>query len=382
MSTRARGSSPILVRLALAALLPIAAPEPSAHAEAPHGTFSIVARDPATGELGVAVQSRAFNVGMAVPWAEAGVGAIATQAATNESFGPDGLALLRTGRSARETLDALLAPDADRERRQLAVIDAQGRTAQHTGAENGVWAGGRMGDNYACQGNLLAGEAVVEAMARAFETSRGELAERLLAALVAAQEAGGDKRGKQSAALLVVRPSATRSEYRHRYVDLRVDDDPEPIEEIVRLYRIFEGTDLAQAHLRYAGEYRAAGDGAAAERELARVVALLDRALARPETAASTLNGLAWALATSDFALERAVIAAERAAALEPENSGIVDTLAEAYFRLGRFDDAIAAAKRALALAPDDPYLAAQLRRFENRWTELGPGEAPASATP
>jgi uncharacterized Ntn-hydrolase superfamily protein len=352
--------APALVALAALAVLAVA--PHAAVADPPAGTFSIVARDPATGELGVAVQSRAFNVGMAVPWVEAGVGAVATQAATNESFGPRGLALLAAGLTAPETLAKLLADDPGRESRQLAVIDAAGRTAQHTGAGNGTWAGGRTGEEYACQGNLLAGEAV---------------AERLLAALVAGQRAGGDTRGQQSAALLVARPSATRPEYRRRYVDLRVDDHPEPIAEIVRLYRIFEGADLAPAHLRYAAEFRAAGDEAAARRELDRVVAILDRALARPETTASTLNGLAWSLATHDFALERAVTAAERAVALAPEDSGIVDTLAEAYFRAGRYDDAVAAGRRALELAPDDPYLAAQLRRFENRWTELGPGESP-----
>jgi uncharacterized Ntn-hydrolase superfamily protein len=377
MRPRHRLATPPVALVALAALAVLAVAPHAAVADPPAGTFSIVARDPATGELGVAVQSRAFNVGMAVPWVEAGVGAVATQAATNESFGPRGLALLAAGLTAPETLAKLLADDPGRESRQLAVIDAAGRTAQHTGAGNGTWAGGRTGEEYACQGNLLAGEAVVEAMARAFEATGGELAERLLAALVAGQRAGGDKRGQQSAALLVARPSATRPEYRRRYVDLRVDDHPEPIAEIVRLYRIFEGADLAPAHLRYAAEFRAAGDEAAARRELDRVVAILDRALARPETTASTLNGLAWSLATHDFALERAVTAAERAVALAPEDSGNVDTLAEAYFRAGRYDDAVAAGRRALELAPDDPYLAAQLRRFENRWTELGPGESP-----
>jgi uncharacterized Ntn-hydrolase superfamily protein len=362
--------------VALVALLSV---QP-ARADAPFGTFSIVARDPATGELGVAVQSRAFNVGMAVPWAEAGVGAIATQAATNESFGPNGLELMRRGLDARQTLERLLAADAAPASRQLAMIDAAGTTAQHTGERNGTWAGGRMGDNYACQGNLLAGEAVVEAMAEAFEATPGELSERLLAALVAAQGAGGDRRGKQSAALLVVRPSDSRPEYRHRYVDLRVDDDPEPIEEIVRLYRILEGTDLAQAHVRYAEEYLRTGDDAAAELEMSRLAIILDGALERPGTSAGTLNGLAWSLATHDVALERALPAAEKAVALEPENSGIVDTLAEVLFRLERWDEAVAAGRRALELSPDDPYLTAQLKRFENRWSDVAPGEAPPEA--
>jgi len=366
-----------MTRPSLLLILLVFAILPAASADVPAGTFSIVARDPATGELGVAVQSRAFNVGMAVPWARARVGAIATQAMTNESFGPNGLAMLRQGKTAPEALAALIAADDNPHARQLAIIDANGRTAQHTGKKNGVWAGGVSGRDFACQGNILAGEAVVKAMAAAFEATKGELSERLLAALVAGQAAGGDRRGKQSAALLVVRPSRAHPEYESRYVDLRVDDDPEPIKEIIRLYRILEGTDLVQAHLRYAADYRKAGKKKAAELEFRRVAGILDGALGRKDTAASTLNGIAWFLAIENLELEKALTAAERAAKLEPESFEIRDTLAECLFRLRRFDDAVREGEKALATQPDDPYLKAQLERFRNRWTTVGPGERP-----
>ncbi|MFH1278218.1 MAG: DUF1028 domain-containing protein [Candidatus Eisenbacteria bacterium] len=351
--------------LVLAALIPSAA----------LATYSIVALDPETGEIGVAVQSRAFNVGMAVPWVEAGVGAIATQAFTNESFGPRGLALMRTGLSAEETLAWLLDHDPSRENRQVGIVDANGGTAQHTGSEANEWKGGIVGENFVCQGNILAGEKVVNSMAKAFHETDGELAARLLAALLAGEAAGGDSRGKQSAAILVGRPSDANPEYRTRYVDLRVDDHPEPLLEIERLYHIIEGTDLAQAHIRYAEEYRAGGDDASAEREIRRLSQILDGALAREDTDAGTLNALAWSLATNDTGLESALEAARRAALLVPDSFEILDTLAETLFRLGRYDEAIETGKNALALSPDDDYLEAQLRRFEGRRIDLEPGE-------
>jgi len=355
----------LLVSVVLFLLLPSAA----------DATYSIVARNPDTGELGVAVQSRAFNVGMSVPWARAGVGAIATQANTNDSFGPRGLALLAEGLPAAAVLDRLLTDDPNPESRQLAVLDAAGRSAQHTGATNGAWAGGRQGDDYACQGNLLAGEAVVDAMAEAFESTDGELSARLVAALVAAQEAGGDRRGMQSAALLVVRPSERWPEYRERYVDLRVDDHPDPIAEIQRIYRMLEGTDLARARIRLAAEYRDAGDAAAADREVRAVSDILGRALEFEGTAPGTLNAVAWYLCTHGVELERCLDAARRAVDAAPEETAYLDTLAEVYFRLGRYERAEEVGARAVALAPEDPYLTAQLERFRARRTDLEPGQ-------
>ena len=329
-------------------------------------TFSIVAFDSVTQELGVAVQSRAFSVGMAVPWAEAGVGAIATQATTNESFGPMGLGRLRSGDSAPEALWRLVDSDSGSAHRQIGIVDAHGRSAGFTGKLCSEWAGGVTGPGYAIQGNILAGEGVVKGMERAFLETRGELAERLLAALVAGQAAGGDRRGMESAALLVVRPSEEYPEYRTRYVDLRVEDHKDPINELVRVYRILEGQRLAEAHLRYAGLYERTGrkDLAAIERD--RVGQALGRALTRTDNDASTLNGLAWICATNNVHLDEALAAAERASALEPKSAEILDTLAETHYRMGRKEKAIEVETRALALNPNDEYLKGQLARFQS----------------
>jgi uncharacterized Ntn-hydrolase superfamily protein len=203
-------------------------------------TFSIVAFDPKNGDLGVAVQSKFLAAGAVVPWAKAGVGAIATQSWANTSYGPKGLELLSLGLSAPEVVEILIAEDEGRDLRQVGIVDAQGRAAAYTGKGCFEWAGHIIGPGYACQGNILAGPKVVEAMAEAFERSDGELAHRLVAALEAGQAAGGDRRGQQSAALLVVREKGGYGGFNDRYVDLRVDDHPEPIKELKRLLSLYE----------------------------------------------------------------------------------------------------------------------------------------------
>lgn len=203
-------------------------------------TFSIVAFDPATRSLGVAVQSKFLAVGAVVPWARAGVGAVATQAMANYNYGPRGLDLLTNGASAEGTVEALTKGDSGREHRQLGVVDASGRAATFTGNGCFEWAGGVSGENYAAQGNILVGRETVEAMAGTFEETPGDLAHRLLAALDAGQKAGGDSRGRQSAALLVVREGGGYGGDNDREVDLRVDDHPEPIEELIRLRGLHE----------------------------------------------------------------------------------------------------------------------------------------------
>ena len=205
-------------------------------------TFSIVAYDPAAKEWGVATQSKFLAVGSAVPWAQAGAGAVATQSYANTSFGPKGLALMASGLSAQETLDRLLAEDEGREHRQVGLVDAQGQVATFTGKECLAWAGGLAGKGYAVQGNILVGEATLTAMAQAFETARGELADCLVAALAAGQKAGGDRRGQQSAALIVVREKGGYAGFNDRYIDLRVDDHPRPIKrlmEILALHHLY-----------------------------------------------------------------------------------------------------------------------------------------------
>jgi uncharacterized Ntn-hydrolase superfamily protein len=200
-------------------------------------TFSIVAFDPETGDLGVAVASRVFGVGNHVPWAEAGVGAIATQAAMNGGYGPRGLELLRQGLTAEQVLRRLLAEDKfDRlEGRQVAIIDAKGNIAVHTGSAANEWKGHIKGVTFTVQGNILAGPHVAEAMARAFESATGELAERLYAALKAGDDAGGDRRGRQSASILVVRKGGGSSLNNDRLCYINVDDNADPLLELGRL---------------------------------------------------------------------------------------------------------------------------------------------------
>ncbi len=204
-------------------------------------TFSIVAASPETREVGVAVQSKYFAVGAVVPWAEADVGAVATQAFANPQYGPDGLALLREGLSAEDVVDRLTGADDGREHRQLGVVDADGGSATFTGDECFEWAGGRAGDYYAAQGNILVSAATVDALAETFEGNDGlPLAERLLECLAAAQAAGGDRRGQQSAGLLVVERDGGYAGLSDVAVDLRVDDHARPVEELRRLYGLHQ----------------------------------------------------------------------------------------------------------------------------------------------
>jgi len=198
-------------------------------------TFSIVAFDPETGDLGVAVQSKFFGVGSVVPWAKAGVGAIATQAWADTSFGPTGLRLLDAGNSPEQTIGKLIDRDPGRETRQLGVVDAKGRAAAYTGGKTMEWTGDIVGKGFTVQGNILVGRRVLEAMAEAFHASKAAFPERLLSALKAGQLAGGDRRGRQSAALLVVREGGGYAGHNDRYVDIRVEDHPKPIEELGRL---------------------------------------------------------------------------------------------------------------------------------------------------
>jgi uncharacterized Ntn-hydrolase superfamily protein len=207
-------------------------------------TFSIVAYDPAAQEWGVATQSKFLAVGAVVPWAQAKAGAIATQSYANTTFGPKGLRWLAKGLSAQETLDRLVAADQGRDQRQVGVVDGAGNVATFTGAGCHAWAGGVTGKHFAAQGNILARAKVLEAIAAKFEAAKGELADRLVAALLAGQRAGGDRRGQQSAAVLIVREQGGYAGFNDRYLDLRVDDDIHPIErlqEILELHHLYFG---------------------------------------------------------------------------------------------------------------------------------------------
>ena len=251
-------------------------------------TFSIVAVDRATGEIGVAVQSKFLSVGAAVPFVRAGVGAVATQAFCNTTFGPRGLALLAGGNSPQEALDTMLADDEGREDRQVGIVDLHGNAATFTGANCIAAAGGIAGDDFAVQGNCLAAAAVYEAMAATFRSSTGTLADRLVAVLAAAQAEGGDKRGQQSAALIIEKPQGGYGGFNDRYVDLRVDDHPHPIDELARILELHKLYFFPPAP----EDVYPIDDALGAEivRELIRIGALPASAVAFDETVAAALT--------------------------------------------------------------------------------------------
>lgn len=240
-------------------------------------TFSIVACDSTAGDWGVAVASKFPAVGAVAPWAAAGAGAVATQAWANVSYGPSGLAMLAENLAAEDVLSSLLEDDEAVRDRQVGLVDRLGRAASFTGEGCMPWAGGITGDGFACQGNILTGPEVVQAMARTFEDAAGDLVDRLLAALSAGEAAGGDRRGKQSAALLVAREGGGYGGRSDRYVDLRVDDHSEPVRELLRVFSVYDREYLVrqdplvvaspeavrdlQARLRSLGRYDGPIDG-------------------------------------------------------------------------------------------------------------------------
>jgi len=262
----------------------------SAQAAAPRAfTYSIVARDPATGEMGVAVQSHWFSVGSVVPWAEAGVGAVATQSFVEPSYGPLGLALMRTGKSAPEALKALLAGDEGREVRQVAMVDARGKVAAHTGAKCIPAAGHETGDQFSAEANLMENDKVWPAMAKAYREAKGDLAERMLAALDAAQSVGGDIRGVQSAAIVVVKGQSTGRPWADTIFNLRVEDSPEPLKELRRLVQL----QRAYNHASAGDDFTAAGKLDEALKEYAEAARLAPQVLELPywEAVALASNG-------------------------------------------------------------------------------------------
>ena len=208
------------------------------------GTFSIVAYERETQTWGIAVQSKFLSVGAVVPVAEAGAGALATQALANTRYGPDGLSLLRRGRRAADVVRELTEADPGRDERQLGIVDSKGEAAAFTGRKCMDWAGHEVGDGFTCQGNILFGPAVVRAMARAYESTGGDILDRLLAALSAGQREGGDRRGMQSAVLVAVRAQGGYGGGNDRWVDVRVDDHPTPIEELKRIFHLYDMTML------------------------------------------------------------------------------------------------------------------------------------------
>lgn len=247
-------------------------------AEIPVHTYSIVARDPDTGEMGVAVQSHYFTVGPVCPWAEAGVGVVATQSLVDVSYGPLGLQLMREGKTAQDALQALLSVDKGKDGRQVAMIDVKGNVAAHTGPKSIFAAGHQTGKDFSAQANLMVNEKVWPAMAKAFENTKGELADRMLAAMDAAQEVGGDIRGQQSAVLIIVAGKKTGNFFTDNLVDLRVDDNPEPLKELRRLLTI----QKAYRHLSKTDEFIEKKDFVSAKKEYDAAIALYPQNLELP----------------------------------------------------------------------------------------------------
>jgi uncharacterized Ntn-hydrolase superfamily protein len=329
-------------------------------------TFSIAAVDTATGECGVAVASRVLAVGHIVPWAEPGAGAVATQALANAGFGPAGLDLLAGGMAADDVLDSLLATDPGREERQLGVVDASGRSATFTGTGTMEWAGGVSGPGYAIQGNILTGPEVVAAMEEAFLSTGGPLPWRLLRALAAGDAAGGDSRGRQSAALLVVRAGGGYQGAGDRLVDIRIDDNPDPVTELARVYSLWEPAFAFAVYL----DAGTPADGSHA-------LDIMERALAAGIRDAETLNSFAWTLAERGLFPERALELALEAHSLAPDDANIMDTLAQAYFSAGQYANAVTWEQEALRREPGSTFFQEQMRRFQEALDATGRAPLP-----
>ena len=336
----------------------------SVYADTAHnGTFSIVAFDPETGELGVAVESKFFAVGTVVPFAEVGIGAIATQSWSNMSYGPEGLALLKMGISPEKVVDILTSKDNNRSDRQLGIVDAQGKSSAYTGDGCHNWAEHIVGNNYSVQGNILAGEEVVKEMSKAFEQTKGTLAERMLAALEAGQKAGGDRRGQQSASILVVRKGGGFSGYNDRYIDLRVDDNPQPISELKRLFHLHEGLYQAPAHVQFGVEFLKQGQKEKADHEFGLALAIADK---YPNDA-DLYNNLACEFAFSDVRPDDALRLAKKAVELAPKDGNIWDTLGDVYFRRGEYKEAINAESKAIELEPNTKLFGKKLEEWKKK---------------
>jgi len=339
----------------------VAVAVPAGGVEAPTaGTFSIVAYDAEAREWGIAVASKVLAAGYIVPWAKAGVGAIATQAYANLYYGVEGLELLAEGLSAEEALERLRENDAEDRLRQVAIIDGVGTVAVFTGEGAPAWSGHVAGDGYSVQGNILVGEEVLKEMERAYVAAEGPLARRLVEALKAGEAAGGDKRGKESAALLVVRAAGGYQGKTDRSVDIRVDDHAEPVAELERIYNLWEFKFLAERYLELGGE-----------REAAYALAIMDRVAAEGAADAATLNDFAWALATRKLYPARALELAHMAHELAPEDANVMDTVAEAYYAAGEYGKAVEWEKKALGADPTNKFFVDQLEKFKEAAAKL-----------
>ena len=332
-------------------------------------TFSIVAYDPHAQEWGVAVQSKAFAVGAHVPWAQAGVGAIATQAWTKQAFGPRGLALMKRGNNPEQVIHQLVFTDKQGARRQLGIVDAQGRASNYTGDECTAWAGGIAEKNVSVQGNIIASERVLKQMLAAFHKTQGKLAARMLAALQAGQRAGGDTRGQQSAALLVVREKSDIDGIGDVYVDLRVDDHVAPIEELTRVYAVWERELYVYLESSRINALLREKKYARAQRLHREFSANAERLARKFPRDAELLNALAWKLSQNALGLDAALKYAQRAAKLKPHDENILDTLAEVLYQRGENARAIKIESALVEKFPQRADFHKQLEKFSHSAT-------------
>jgi uncharacterized Ntn-hydrolase superfamily protein len=322
------------------------------------GTFSIVAMDPQTNEWGIAVASKVLDVGYIVPWAQAEIGAVATQAYANPYIGPWALEALAQGKSAEEVLKIVIERDTLAEERQIGIVDMNGNAAAYTG-ENCLDFADHKTAPYVCvQGNIITGPEVLENMLEIFQKSQGPLAERLLLALEAGEKAGGDKRGKQSSAIIVVRRRGGYQGVDDRLVDLKVVDNTEPVKELRRQYELWQYSFLAPAYIRLADEE-------SKEIFLDRAYSLLLKALEKNLESPEVYNNLAWEFALRKMYPEKTIEAANKAHKLDPDDANIMDTLAEAYYAAGDYKTAISWEKKALEIDPKNEFYKKQLKKFE-----------------
>lgn len=324
------------------------------------GTFSIVAMDPQTNEWGIAVASKVFDVGYIVPWLKADVGAVATQAYANPFIGPWVLEALSEDKSADEVLKIILEKDTLAEERQFGIVDKNGNSSAYTGQNCLDWAGHITAPYVSIQGNILTGHEVIDSMFTIFQRTDGPLAERLLTALEAGERAGGDSRGKQSAAIMVVRKKGGYDGVDDRLVDLKVVDNPEPVKELRRQYEMWQYTFLAPAYIRLADD-----DKNSEEILFERAHALLVKALKSNIESPDVYNSLAWEFALRKKYPKETLEAAHKAHTLAPDDQNIMDTVAEAYYATGDFENAILWEKKALEIDPENGFYKKQLKKFE-----------------
>ena len=328
-------------------------------------TYSIIGWDSLTGDLGVAVQSRFLAVGAVVPYAKAGVGALATQAWANTEYGPRGLESLENGLSPREVVETLLKSDPGSSKRQIGIVDARGYAYAYTGSGCLPYAGHITGHGYSAQGNILSGDGVVKAMARMFEMTPGDLPDRLLSALDAAQRAEGEKGERQSAAILVVRERGGYGGFNDRMIDLRVDDDSLPLFQLRRIYKVWQQSYLPEVQMRSIEMFNQRKNFAAAQELTRRMVSALNEELREKPDDPDMLTSVAWALTTNNIDRVRALELAKRAVKLVPGNSNILNTLAECHYQLRHFDEAIAIESELVGKDPTNDNYWKQLQKFK-----------------